>query len=161
MTNNESLMDLNKKKSASRGKQSLRLWLRLLACESLVEQHVRTNLRKNFGITLPQFDILAELDYVGKPMTMTDLSKQLMVSNGNVTGVVDRLVREDYVNRLPAKNDRRVQMIKLTDKGVEKFKEMAIQHETWITEIFNGLLLKDIYQLSSLLTKTHERLKNS
>ena len=78
-------------------KESLRLWLRLLACESMLEQYVRSNLRAEFGITLPQFDVLAELDYMKKPLTMTELSRQLMVSNGNITGVVDRLHRDAYV----------------------------------------------------------------
>ena len=81
----------------TRAKQSLRLWLRLLACESLVEQTVRTRLRTTFSITLPQFDVLSELERAGDPLTMSQLSQNLMVSNGNVTGVIDRLERDRYV----------------------------------------------------------------
>ena len=87
------------KAAGSRGKQSLRLWLRLLACENLIEQTVRTRLRVAFDITLPQFDVLSELEHAGNALTMSQLSQKLMVSNGNVTGVVDRLERDGLVRR--------------------------------------------------------------
>lgn len=148
-----------KNHTATRSKQSLRMWLRLLVCESIVEQHIRAKLRNEYNITLPQFDVLAELDYIGKPMSMTDLSKQLMVSNGNVTGVIDRLARDAYVKRMPAKNDRRVQLIKLTDKGIKSFQEMAKQHEHWIAELFYEIPVKDMEQLTVLLAKSVETLK--
>ena len=90
-----------------RGKQSLRAWLRLLACENLIEQHLRTRLRQDFDITLPQFDVLSELEHAGEQLTMSRLSEKLMVSNGNVTGVVDRLERDEYVIRQASPTDRR------------------------------------------------------
>jgi DNA-binding MarR family transcriptional regulator len=127
------------KSPTARGKQSLRLWLRLLACENLIEQHVRTQLRKRFDITLPQFDVLAELENAGEALTMSQLSDKLMVSNGNVTGVVDRLERDGHVRRKPSTTDRRVQFIALTDRGIESFREMAAAHEDWITQLFGQL----------------------
>ena len=96
-----------------RSKQALRLWLRLLACENTVEQRLRQRLRQTFNVTLPQFDVLAELEHAGKPMTMSALSRDLMVSNGNITGVIDRLVRDGYVQRQASTTDRRVQYISL------------------------------------------------
>ncbi len=140
-------------------KASLRLWLRLLACESIIEQYVRTTMRQEFGITLPQFDVLAELEHMGRPLTMTELSTQLMVSNGNITGVVDRLVREAYVERLPSPGDRRVQLIALTKKGMEEFSNMAHRHESWIADAFAETDIEDILQLTNLLNKTGDRLK--
>lgn len=148
------------RKAASRSKQSLRLWLRLLSCESIIEQHIRTRLRETFEITLPQFDVLAELEHVGEPLTMTELSKKLMVSNGNVTGVIDRLVRVGMVRRTPSKEDRRVQLIDLTTQGQAYFKEMAEQHEQWIAELFESLPASEISQLTDILSRTHEALKN-
>ncbi|MFT4581630.1 MAG: DNA-binding MarR family transcriptional regulator [Gammaproteobacteria bacterium] len=130
-----------------RGKQSLRLWLRLLACENLVEQHVRAQLRTRFDITLPQFDVLAELENAGEALTMSQLSDKLMVSNGNVTGVVDRLERDGHVRREPSATDRRVQFIALTDRGIESFREMADAHEHWITKLFGQLKPTDIKSL--------------
>jgi DNA-binding MarR family transcriptional regulator len=130
-----------------RSKQSLRLWLRLLACENLVEQHVRAQLRTRFEITLPQFDVLAELENAGEALTMSQLSDKLMVSNGNVTGVVDRLERDGHVRRERSATDRRVQFIALTDRGIESFREMADAHEHWITKLFGQLKSTDIKSL--------------
>jgi DNA-binding MarR family transcriptional regulator len=116
-------------------------------------------LRDTFGITLPQFDVLAELDYVGKPLTMTELSTQLMVSNGNITGVVDRLVRDAYVERLPSALDRRVQLISLSNKGKQEFKKMALQHEQWIGVAFEEFDANDIQEITHLLNKVNDKLK--
>ena len=140
-------------------KQPLRLWLRLLACENIIEQHIRTSLREQFGITLPQFDVLAELEYLGQPLTMTELSTRLMVSNGNVTGVVDRLVRLGYVERLTAPDDRRVHLIQLTQRGLDAFRTMADSHETWISNMLSGVQDEDLAQLLELLSRTHDVLK--
>lgn len=144
---------------AKHSKEALRLWLRLLACESILEQHVRAKLREEFGITLPQFDVLAELDYMNKPLSMTELSTQLVVSNGNITGVVDRLVRDDYVERLPFPKDRRVQLIALGEKGSHEFKHMALQHELWIADAFEALGVDDIQKITKLLNKAGDKLK--
>ena len=142
------------------GKQSLRLWLRLLACENIIENRLRTALRDHFNVTLPQFDVLAELEYLGKPLTMTDLSKRLMVSNGNVTGVVDRLVRDGLVQRQPSGSDRRVNLISLTARGLDLFREMAAQHEQWVADMFSDLGAEEVSQLGSLLNRAHEFLKS-
>ncbi|MGH8248758.1 MAG: MarR family winged helix-turn-helix transcriptional regulator [Gammaproteobacteria bacterium] len=141
------------------GKQPLRVWLRLLACENIIENRIRTAMRERFGITLPQFDVLAELEYLGAPLTMTELSKRLMVSNGNVTGVVDRLVREGYVERRPSPNDRRVQLISLTPDGLRSFRNVAGEHERWVAELFSGMAEEEVSQLAALLTRAHESLK--
>jgi DNA-binding MarR family transcriptional regulator len=141
------------KSPTTRGKQSLRLWLRLLACENLVEQYVRTQLRTRFDITLPQFDVLAELENAGEALTMSQLSDKLMVSNGNVTGVVDRLERDGHVRREPSATDRRVQFIALTDRGIESFREMADAHEQWITQLFAQLNTTEIKALLDALER--------
>lgn len=147
---------LHKQGQTSRGKQSLRLWLRLLACENIVEQTVRTRLRNTFDITLPQFDVLSELEHAGEALTMSQLSQKLMVSNGNVTGVVDRLERDGYVRREASPTDRRVQFIALTDHGVAAFRDMAHVHEQWITELFADLSANEIKALLTSLDKAKE-----
>ena len=143
----------------SPSKESLRLWLRLLACENIVENRLRTALRDEFGVTLPQFDVLAELEYLDRPLTMTGLSKRLMVSNGNVTGVVDRLAREGLVQRQPSSDDRRVHLIQLTPQGRELFYRIAECHERWIHELFSGLPREKVRQLAVLLNQVHDTLK--
>tara|TARA_Y100000590_G_scaffold285968_1_gene321780 strand:+ start:3099 stop:3593 length:495 start_codon:yes stop_codon:yes gene_type:complete len=137
----------------TRPKQSLRLWLRLLACEGLVEQTVRARLRTTFDITLPQFDVLSELEHAGEALTMSQLSDNLMVSNGNVTGVVDRLERDGYVRRAASPTDRRVQYIELTAHGVNAFRQMARVHERWITDLFSDLTANEIQTLIVGLNK--------
>ncbi len=139
-----------------RPKQSLRLWLRLLACEGLVEQTVRTRLRTTFDITLPQFDVLSELEHAGDALTMSQLSENLMVSNGNVTGVVDRLERDGYVRRAASPTDRRVQYIELTDHGINAFRQMAEVHEQWITDLFSDLTASEIKTLIAGLSKAKD-----
>ena len=145
--------------TSSRSKQSLRLWLRLFSCQALVEDKIRALLRDNYGITLPQFDVLAELEHAGRALTMTELSKYLVVSNGNITGVVDRLEREDYLTRIRSDEDRRVQYIELTSQGKKRFKKIAIDHEKWVSDIFADLSQDQISELISLLKTTKDSIK--
>ena len=129
---------------ASRAEQSVRLWLRLLSLHNLVDGEIRRRLQEQFGCTLPQFDVLSELDRAGEPQTMSQVSRQLMVSNGNLTGVVDRLLREGHVRREESPEDRRVQLISLTGTGRSRFIEMAYAHATWLEELFGGLARNDL-----------------
>jgi len=117
---------------------------------------VRTRLRTTFAVTLPQFDVLSELERAGDALTMSQLSQNLMVSNGNVTGVVDRLERDGYVRRAASSTDRRVQYIALTDTGVTAFRQMARVHEEWITELFADLSTGEIKTLIAGLSKAKE-----
>ena len=143
----------------SRSKQTLRLWLRLFSCEAMVEHKVRALLRDTYDMTLPQFDVLAELEHADKPLTMSQLSSYLVVSNGNITGVVDRLERDEYVHRVPSKEDRRVQYIELSKKGKREFAKIAEQHEQWIAELFKELSDGEVDQFINLLKKTKESIK--
>ncbi len=135
-------------------KRSLRIWLRLLGCCTLIEQRVRAQLRVEFGITLPQFDVLAELDAAAGPQTMSDLSRRLMVSNGNVTGVIDRLERAGLVRRATPAADRRVQHIALTAAGRRRFATVAAAHERWVDALLGDLDAGDAEQLVALLERT-------
>ena len=103
----------------------LRVWLRLLTCTNLLDNEVRTRLKATADTTLPRFDILAQLERHDGPMSMGDLSRRLMVSNGNVTGLIDRLAREGMVDRTPSPEDRRVQMVSLTADGSKFFAKIA------------------------------------
>jgi DNA-binding MarR family transcriptional regulator len=135
-------------------KTELRLWLRLLTCTTLIENEVRRRLSDNFEITLPRFDLLAQLDRAPNGMTLGELSQRMMVSNGNITGLVDRLVEQGLIRRKPAPNDRRVQIVSLTPEGQREFRTMARVNADWVGEIFEGLTTKDIEALMPLLAKT-------
>lgn len=120
-------------------KHELRLWLRLLATTKLVSQEVRRRLRIEFDATLPQFDILAQLYREPEGLRLGELSKRTMVTNGNVTGIIDRLVADNLVERVTPDDDRRVTIAKLTHDGEALFARMADAHEHWIKELMGGL----------------------
>ena len=135
----------------SASKQKLRLWLRLLRASRGIEAELRGRLRVEFGTTLPKFDVMAALARKGAGMTMTELSRFLMVSNGNVTGIVDRLVAEGLVVRLAHEGDRRATFVRLTLKGAQQFQAMAKAHEVWIGELLAGVGREDTETLAALL----------
>jgi DNA-binding MarR family transcriptional regulator len=132
----------------------LRLWLRLLTCTTLIEGEVRSRLRDSFDVTLPRFDLMAQLDKAPNGMTLGELSQRMMVSNGNVTGLAERLVAQGLLERRTSPNDRRAQLVSLTADGRRAFRTMARTHEDWIAQIFEGLSADDIQQLMRLLAKT-------
>ena len=139
----------------------IRLWLRLLTCTTLIEGEVRSRLRERFDVTLPRFDLMAQLDKAPDGMTLSDVSKRMMVSNGNVTGLVERLVESGHLDRKTSESDRRVQVIRLTKIGRAEFRKMAAEHESWIAGIFADLSAKDVRDLLRLLAKTKASARKS
>lgn len=133
--------------------QELRLWLRLLACSQLIEKRVRTQLRERFDTTLPRFDLMAQLERHPEGLKMKELSQRLMVTGGNVTGITDQLVAEGLVERVGVEGDRRAFLVRLTPEGRETFERMAVEHEQWIVQAFDGLSTKELDSLYKLLGK--------
>ena len=129
----------------------LRLWLRTLACTNLIENHIRSRLRSEFDITLPRFDLMAQLERSPQGLKMGELSKRMMVTGGNVTGITDQLVSEGLVVREDSPKDRRAYIIKLTQEGRRSFRKMAESHEKWVVELFDGMDEKQRGQLYDLL----------
>lgn len=117
----------------------LRVWLRLLTCCQLIETEVRSRLRTEYETTLPRFDLMAQLERAPKGMKMSELSRHMMVTNGNITGITDQLEKEGLVERVKVATDRRSSLIRLTPKGRRSFRKMAESHERWIRSIFGGL----------------------
>ncbi len=137
-------------------KAELRLWLRLLTCTTLIEAEVRRRLRQQFGETLPRFDLMAQLERVDTGMTLGEVSRRMMVSAGNVTSLVERLVKSGLVERRTAPNDRRSQLIRLSARGRAHFGEMAAAHEAWVAELLGELRGKDIVAAMEKLAKVKE-----
>jgi DNA-binding MarR family transcriptional regulator len=135
---------------------ALRLWLRMLTCTQMIERKVRQRLRDDFATTLPRFDLMAQLERVPEGMKMNALSRRMMVTGGNVTGITDQLVAEGAVERIESSEDRRVYLVRLTAKGRKQFAEMAKAHETWIIDAFAALSTKDVSQLHALLGKVKQ-----
>lgn len=135
-------------------KDELRLWLRLFACKEVIEGEVRRRLRDTFDVTLPRFDLMSQLYRAPKPMTLGELSQRLMVSNGNVTGLVDRLVEQGLLSRRPSPKDRRAQLVSLTAEGRRFFRAMARANGDWIADMLADLSSDEIETLLLLLAKT-------
>lgn len=141
-------------KENSVSKQRLRLWLLLLRTTRGTESELREFLRVEHETTLPRFDVMAALYRTDKGLTMTELSRYLLVSNGNVTTVVDRLVQDGMAKREQLENDRRSLRVSLTPQGYEQFTAMARAHEAKVNELFADFSPSDIEQLLNLL-KAH------
>lgn len=116
-------------------KERLRLWLRLLKTTRDIESVLRDNFRRDFGTTLPRFDVMAALSRFEGGLKMSEISGVLRVSNGNVTGIVDRLAEDGHLVRVSVPGDRRASRVRLTRKGREEFARQAAAHEAWITEM--------------------------
>lgn len=119
-------------------KERLRMWLRMLKTTRNVEAQLRERLRTEFSSTLPRFDVMAALARYKDGLKMSALSGVLRVSNGNVTGIVDRLAEEGLVVRVQVPGDRRASLVRLTQKGQEVFANQAAAHEAWINELLAG-----------------------
>jgi DNA-binding MarR family transcriptional regulator len=132
-------------------KARLRLWIRLFRASRLIEGVARERLKSQFKVTLPRFDVLAALYRQPDGMLMSEISRYLMVSNGNVTGIVDRLVSDGFAVRSQRNGDRRTSFISLTRKGRAFFAEMAATHETWIDELLGGISAHDADELAAKL----------
>ena len=133
--------------------QAIKLWLRMLACTTRIENIVRQRLRSEFGTTLPRFDLMAQLDREAEGLSMGELSARLMVTGGNVTGITDQLVAEGLVVREDNPKDRRAYIVKLTKEGRRVFREWADEHEDWVIRLFEGLGEKEKKQLYELLAQ--------
>ncbi len=118
---------------------NLRLWLRLLGTARGIEKRLQRALASEFATTLPRFDVLATLDHAGKPLAMGELSRALLVSNGNVTGIVKALARDGLVALEPLASDRRVSMVRLTAQGRKHFAELAAAHQGWVDGLLRDL----------------------
>jgi DNA-binding MarR family transcriptional regulator len=132
--------------------QSLKLWLRMLSCTNMIEAEIRARLRTEFGITLPRFDLMAQLDRHPEGLRMGELSKRMMVTGGNVTGITDLLEQEGLVVRDAVPDDRRAYRVRLTPSGQRAFRRMAARHEAWIRELLQGLGEQERATLFGLLS---------
>ena len=125
--------------STNRDHADIRLWLRLLYCASHIETALQSKLTAEFGMSLARFDLLSQLERAEGGLTMTELSRQMMVSNGATTSLVDRLAEDGLLQRTPHPSDRRTTIISLTPLGRERFLDIAQEHEGWVIGLLDGL----------------------
>lgn len=141
-------------------KERLRLWLKLLKASSAIEDEIRRRLRREFESTLPRFDVMSALARFPDGLKMSQISELLRVSNGNVTGIVDKLSEEGLAQRVPVPGDRRAARVKLTDKGRASFGQQAISHEAWLNDMLGGLSEDDVTGMNARLDRLVETLED-
>jgi DNA-binding MarR family transcriptional regulator len=146
--------------AAPHAKQSLRVWLRMLRATTIIEKRIRGYLKTEFDSTLPRFDVLSALDRETGPITMSQLTDHLLVSNGNLTGLVNRLVEDGLISREIDPDDRRVQHVVLTPEGRSAFREMADKHEALVDSLFSAMSDEDMATLLELTTTLNCALQN-
>jgi len=137
-------------------KEGLRLWLRIVSCTQMVEQEIRTMLRDQFGMTLPRFEMLSALDRVPDGLTMGELSRWLMVTKGNVTGIAEKLSEDGIIKRQPTPTDRRSFVVTLTGSGRELFKQMELEYENLLNALFEGISPDDSDMFTGVLAKVRD-----
>lgn len=143
--------------SETLSKRRLKLWIRLLRTTREMEAELREWIRIEHDSTLPRFDVLAALHRADGPLTMSELSRQLLVSNGNTTTIVDRLVNDGWVTRTPLPADRRTMHVELTDLGRSRFETQAAEHEARVDRLLAGIGHADLDALDALLPKLATR----
>ena len=138
-------------------KRRLKMWIRLLGVTRAAESHLREFLRVQHDTTLPRFDVLAALYRRREGVTMSELSRMLLVSNGNATTVVDRLENDGLVRRTPSETDRRTVFVALTPEGLRQFEGLATQHEAEVSRLFANLSEADLDLLTDILKRMGPR----
>ena len=134
-------------------KRRLKMWIRLLGVTRVAESHLREFLRVGHATTLPRFDVMAALYRRQGGVTMSDLSRMLLVSNGNATTVVDRLEKDGLVRRTQSDADRRTVFVALTPNGLTEFEGLADRHEREVNRVFAGLSEADLETLTTILKR--------
>lgn len=137
---------------------SLRLWLRMLTSTQLIENQIRANLRESFDTTLPRFDVMAQLYRYPDGLRMGEISYLLMVTGGNITGIIDLLVNDGLVERASDPDDRRAYIARLTPAGFKAFEAMAVVHRDWVDDLLSTLSEAKQKQLFKLLNQLSEAL---
>ena len=140
------------------GKDQLRFWYRAYSAVSAVEREISARLRERFGASLARFDLMAHLFAAPDGLTMGQLTRKLLVSGGNTTGLVERLAREGLAAREVDAQDRRVYRVALTARGRALFQDMAEEHEAWVNEILGDLDPQEMARATALLARVRRRL---
>ena len=142
---------LDRKAISGISKNRVRTWLKILKTSNLIEKQIKEKLRDDHNTTLPRFDVMSALYRSNSGLKMNEISGALKVSNGNITGIIDRLVKEGNVLRIAIEGDRRANLVSLTNKGKKQFEEYAIAHESWVNAMLKNISEQDSQVLINLL----------
>lgn len=140
-------------------KNALRAWIQLTKCAKRIEAHVNRRFAEAHGTSLARFDVLANLERcAGHAARVTDLSRMLLASQGNITRLLDRMEQDKLVRRRPSAQDGRVSEVQMTRAGEVLFARLARDHEAWTANLFSDLDNDELRGLAELLRKVRGRL---
>lgn len=144
----------------SAAQDALRLWLRLFTTTTLIERELDRALKREFGSTLPRFDLLAQLERAPEGLRMGELSERILTTGGNVTWLVRALEADKLVTRRVSPTDKRAAVVRLTAAGKRHFAAMARAHERWIADIFTALPAADRRAMHARLGVVKDRIRS-
>ena len=131
-----------------------RTWLSLVRCFSSIERVLMQHFADEYNSSLPRYDVLTALALSPGGLTMGELASMLMVTKGNITGVVRRLKTDGLVRKVTSKVDRRVQSVTISAKGKRLWDKMHADYDRIISEILSGQSNKDLRALARFLEQT-------
>jgi len=148
-------MKKSKTIQTNRHSDSLKLWIELIRCSNILERHVDKNLRQHHGQSISRFDVLSQLERVTEQgLTVGELGLKLIASKGNITGLVNRMIKDGLVTKESKSEDRRSYQVKISKKGLSLFKKMANDHASWIESSFSALNIDSMKDMTKLLAET-------
>ncbi|MEX3007815.1 MarR family winged helix-turn-helix transcriptional regulator [Hoeflea sp. TYP-13] len=125
---------------SERERRVLRLWLRLVRTSRRIESDVSAQMQKTFGVRFVRFDVLSQLYRApDNCLSVGDLGASLLAPSGNISSLLDRMEADGLVLRVADPNDRRRYLIRLTDKGLARFDEMAQANAHWVAGAFAAI----------------------
>ena len=148
-------MNKTKQLQTERSSDSLKLWIELIRCSNILERHVDKNLRQHHGQSISRFDVLSQLERVtDEGLTVGELGQKLIASKGNITGLVNRMIKDGLVTKESKADDRRCFQVKISKEGLTLFKKMANDHASWIESSFSALNIDSMKNMTRLLAET-------
>ena len=155
-------MSKSTKKHSDRSSDSLKLWIELIRCSNILERHVDKNFRQHYGQSISRFDVLSQLERVAdEGLTVGELGLKLIASKGNITGLVNRMIKDHLVTKESKPDDRRCFQVKISKDGLSLFKKMAVDHASWIESSFSALNIDSMKNMTRLLAEIRLSLNNN
>jgi DNA-binding MarR family transcriptional regulator len=144
--------------ASPRTRLPLQVHLRLARCRNLMMREMRRSVER-WNLTLPQFDVLAELARAPEQgFTFVELSRLLLVTSGNLTGIIDRLEEDGLVKREPERTDRRVTRMRLTPLGKRRMDDILPLHASDVAQMLSVIPRERLALLNDLLGELRDGL---
>lgn len=142
---------VRKERARAAGSIETAVWLRLLSCTNIIARHLRRNLKDVHALTLPRFDLLAQVARSPLGPSLGELSRRLLVTKGNITDIVARLESVDLIERRRDDADGRIQYVFLTPAGRKLLDDILPVHDRWLKDLMQELSRDELDTLYNAL----------